>query len=199
VAVPSAVKRVYVREGERVKNGQRLILFEELGSLHSPFPGVVSSLSVREGELANPNQNLIHVLNYDELYFVIRLDQESAIQIQKGQKIRLRFENLSMARFEAEVARVFPQKDTFVVHTHPIRLPKVVLPGMTADVAIEVTDPREALVLPLMAVEDRSIWIRRGDQTEKVDVELGAIEDTWVEVLKPKLKTTDLILIKEAL
>lgn len=62
--MPGLVTKVFVRQGETVEAGQRLLTLEAMKteqSLRAPFAGVVQQLNAREGELAQEGAVLVEI------------------------------------------------------------------------------------------------------------------------------------------
>ncbi|MDX5152521.1 MAG: hypothetical protein R3188_08600, partial [Acidiferrobacterales bacterium] len=70
-----------------------------------------------------------------------------------------------------------------------------ILPGMTADVAIEVSHKDKALLVPLSAITDGRVRIRRDGKRKTVKLSIGSIDGNWAEVLSGDISVNDEVLV----
>jgi HlyD family secretion protein len=79
-------------------------------------------------------------------------------------------------------------------------------PGMTANVSIITKQSKDVMCAPSIALkytpdingpkyQNQGIWILKGDEPERFDIQTGASDDTNVEVISKKLKLGDKVVI----
>ena len=66
---------------------------------------------------------------------------------------------------------------------------------MTADVAIEVNHKDKALLVPLSAITDGRIKVRRDGKRKVVKLNIGSVDGSWAEVIDGDVSLTDEILV----
>jgi multidrug efflux pump subunit AcrA (membrane-fusion protein) len=125
-----------------------------------------------------------------------RIDQQGAIRVKAGLPVSLSFENLRSRVFTGSVHSIFPSQGEFVARIESETLPPEILPGMTADVAIEVAQKDMALLVPVRAINSGHVLVQRGARKEKIKVDIGISDDEWAEVLGSDLKKGEEVLIK---
>lgn len=116
----------------------------------APVSGVVVSLGVREGGLAEPGMSAVTLTPVDRLWVVADVPEAEAARVRAGSAASLTFQALPGERFEARVIEVLPQLQEST-RTLQARLAVVnpsgrLASGMLADVVIE-TEPGEQVVL----------------------------------------------------
>lgn len=196
-AVNVSVKEIYVKEGDKVPAGAKLIRFDEGGVRTAPFAGTITELRVKEGELVVPGTVSLSMANLDKIYFELALEQQAVFRVKPGQEATISFESLRGEKYKAKVSYVYPKENTFVVRLEMPEVPEGVLPGMTADVAIEVGRKNEALLIPVRALSGGKVLVIRKGKREKLDVKLGVVDQEWAEVVSGNLNIDDEIVVRK--
>ncbi len=198
LGVISTVKAVYVREGDFVPKGAKLIEFDSNALFRAPFDGTVTKIAAQEGETATPQAVVLRFEDLKDRYIEISLEQQGALRIRKGMKAKVSFESLRGKVLEGEVVALFPKEDEFLAHVAVKNLEDSVLPGMTADVAIEIGKIQNALLIPLKAISNGSVLIERNGRREKIKIEIGHIDGLSAEVLGGDIRPSDKILFTKS-
>lgn len=161
-------------------------------ALTAPIDGTVTSLDVEVGERINAGQAVAALGNLTTLKVEINLDETDISGVSVGQEARIALDAFRDAELTGKVMSIAPvaQVESGVVlfpvtvQLSPTELP--VRSGMTADVEIITASHEDALIVPLRAVhtEGDQAYVYRsvGDQTEQVEVSLGIVTDTEVEI-----------------
>ena len=152
VGVPTTIRSVYVKEGDFVKAGQKIV---DLEGVHSsaPYSGVVTFLPVKVGETVFA-QSIVYVLSdLSDRYLTVSLEQRGAIKVRQGQKTKISFESLREKTFQGIVESVYSYESNFLVRIGVSELPSQILPGMTADVAIGINEHKDKLIVPVSATQ----------------------------------------------
>lgn len=195
LGVTSTIKNMGVREGDRVEKGAKLVDFDTTTSFRAPFAGVITLVSSFDGETVQPQIPIIRLEDLNDRYIEVSLEQESALRVKKGQKVKTVFESLRNQVLEGEVSALFPRNDEFLAHITVAQLSENILPGMTADVAIEIGKIEQALLVPLAAIHNGMVTVKRGGKKEKIKVEIGHIDGMWAELKGDILTTEDHVLM----
>ncbi len=197
VGILQRVEKVFRHEGDAVEKGAPLLEVAGLPIFRSPIAGVVTRVNVKPGESAVPQQPLLTVVDPRDRYIKVALEQQGALRVRKSQRVRLSFESLRGERFEGLVDTIYPDEGQFLVHIEAARLPDAVLPGMTADVAIEIAEKKDVNRIPVAAITNGRIVVRRGRGQVKVPVKIGIIDGEWAELLEGDVKPDDRILLQD--
>ncbi len=195
IAVPSIIVKIFVEKGDFVRSGEDLVRFDSFGNLKSPIKGVVTNFNYEQGELVSPQSPILTVTDLDRKYLSVFLEERSAVKVRRDQKVRLRFEALGDLVFIGKVESVYPSEGQFEVKIGMEKFPAELLPGMTADVAIEVKIRDNALLIPIKAVQNGEVTIVNGSKLIKKKIQVGMKNSSKMEVFSSDLKEGDRILL----
>ncbi len=194
LGVSDTLEKLYVQEGDAVPKGAPLVALADLPAVRAPFAGVVTSLPFKEGETLFPQIPVLTLTDLKNPYIVVSLEQEGALRVRRGQSAVISFETLRDDRLQGTVSAIYPKDGEFLVNIEVPQMPEGALVGMTTDVAIQVESRPNALQVPLAAVDQGAVRVKRGDETLTLPVKLGAQDGTWAEVTQGDLRPTDTLL-----
>jgi multidrug efflux pump subunit AcrA (membrane-fusion protein) len=189
------VQQRFVREGDKVKKGQPLLKMEEL--IRAPFSGTISSVPANPGENVNPSDLVLHLENLENIYIRAILEQKTIFKVKKNQVVKLSFEEIPGKVFDGYVSKVYSDDPQLMIYIEPKTLPEKALPGMTVDMAIEVSAPRQALIVPVGAYKNGKILVKRALGKEEIPVKVGYIGPDFVEILSDKVSEKDMVKVWE--
>lgn len=192
LGVTANIKKVFVREGDSVQKDQALIKADE-SVFKSPFAGVVTLVTIYEGETASPQIVLLRVENLDDRFIELSLEQDAAMRIQKDQNAKISFESMRGQTLNGKVSAIFPRGSEFVTNVSVENLDKKILPGMSADVSIEIGKITGTLV-PAKALRNGLLKIERNGKIQNLKVDVGLIDGLSAEIKGDNLKSTDYVL-----
>lgn len=195
LSVVSSIKEFYVKEGEFVKKGDRLVTTDTGVTFRTPISGIVTSIPVSLGETIAAQTAILSVINLKNLYLEASLEQSGALKIVKGQKVVITFESFRQNQYLGKVKNLIPRDNEFIVQVEVDKLPENIMPGMNADLSIEINTKPKAVLIPVGAVSNGMITLIKNGKKEKVKVSLGSSDAEWAEVLEPKLEETDEIIL----
>lgn len=195
-AVSQNVSEIYVKEGDRVKAGVLLMKFDDPVVNRAPFSGTVTSIPVKKGELLFPSVPALTLVNLEDLFLEVSLEQQAVLRVKRDQKAFVSFEGVRGEKIEAKVQSVFPRDTQFIVRIMLAQFPQGVLPGMTADVAIEVGRKESVLSIPLRAISSGKVTFKRDGKTIKDTIQVGVVDGEWAEVTSGNVKSDDEILVR---
>ena len=197
LGVISTVKKVFVREGDFVRQGSKLIEFDSNALFRAPFDGTVTLISSFDGETATPQTTVLRLENLKDRYIEISLEQQGALRIQREMPAKVAFESLRGQVLLGKVVALFPKEDAFLAHVEVKNLDPSVLPGMTADVSIEIGTIQNAMLVPLKAISNGSVLVERQGKREKIKVQVGHVDGMSAEILGDSLKPEDEVLFQK--
>ncbi len=198
VGISKTLEQVFAREGERVKKGDKLLRLSDSGILFSPMNGTVTSLPFYPGENIFSDSPIIIVEDLEDRYIVAKLEQQGALRVRRDLKVSLSFESIRSQVFHGTVKSIFPQNGQFIANIETEKMPPEIIPGMTADVAIEVASKENALLIPIRAVTAGGVVIIRNGKKERIPVKIGNTDQEWAEVLEPNLSIEDQVILPTA-
>lgn len=191
LGVLSTVTKKYVVEGDYVAKGAPLIEFESRTLFRAPFAGTVTYTPLFEGETALPHVPLLRIENLANRYIELSLEQQAALRVRRGQAARVSFETLRGKVLIGKVASLFPREDEFLARIEVAGLEDSVLPGMTADVTVEIGQIQDALLVPIRAIRDGTVAVRRNGHWRKEKVEVGHVDGMFAEILPGAITEQD--------
>jgi macrolide-specific efflux system membrane fusion protein len=194
LAVVKTVSKLYVREGERVRKGERLVRFDDGLVFSAPFAGTVTLTAFHENQSVFPQQAVVRIEDLNTKYIEVSLEQQGALRVRPGLPVRVVFESVRGEMLQGKVSAIFSRNEEFLAHID-VPLAENILPGMTADVAIETGRKEKALLVPLSAIADGRVKIRRNGDRMTVQLKIGNVDGSWAEVIEGNIQTTDEILV----
>lgn len=194
IGITSSIRRIYVKEGEIVQKGQNLLELDSIPVFKAPFTGTITSIPFEEREIVFPQVPILKMENFSEVYLKVSLEQQGALRVKKGQSARVLFESIRGTSFQGTVRTIFPDEGQFMVYISVNELPPEILPGMTADVAIETGKKDNALLIPASVFKAGHVVRMRNGKKDKIKVKLGVLNGEWAEIIEGDIKLDDLIL-----
>lgn len=194
IGVIQTLEEVLVKEGDIIKKGVPLVRLDT-GTIRSPIDGTVTSMPFNVGENVFPQTPIVTVSDLNDRYLVVSLEQQGAIRVKRGQKAQISFDSLRGQKFDGVVRSIFPVNDQFLVHVNIQNLPPEILPGMTADVAIEINRKENVLLIPARALAHGRVIVANGSRRNKIDLQIGNVDGEWAEVLSNNLTESDQIVV----
>jgi multidrug efflux pump subunit AcrA (membrane-fusion protein) len=195
VGSANGISETLTHEGDLVAKGQVLIRLQDGLSIRAPFSGTVTSLPYYSGETVLPDAQLVVVEDLTDRYVVATLEQQGALRVRPRMPVKLSFESLREQTLSGQVRSIYPQKSQFMVEISVENLPSQILPAMTADVAIQVAERKNALLVPERAVNQGQVVVAGPGGKRKVEVKIGLSDGQLAEVLEGDLKEGDRVLL----
>ncbi len=198
VGIMTTVDKLFVSEGEALKKGDPLIKFKDSGIFRAPFSGRVTRINHYEKETVLPQAPVLRLENLENLHIEVSLEQNGALRVKENDEAKVIFESLRNQKYQGRVKSLFPRDDEFIALIEVKDLPKNVLPGMTADVAIIVDNKEQVLLIPLTAIDNGMVTLKReGQRKSKVRVEIGTVDGQYAEVLGAPFQEGDKLLVRK--
>lgn len=199
MGVLSAVKKYYVKEGDVVKPTQSLLMNDSGTVFQAPFGGVITDLPYGVGETIAPQKNVLTLVDLNTLSLEASLEQQGALRVKRGQSVQISFESFRTKVFHGVVKNILPRNSEFVVQVDVKGLPENILPGMNADMSIEIMKKPKAVLLPIAAITNGHVLLKKAKGSTKLPVVVGVTDSEYVEIISPALSETDeIILPKES-
>lgn len=198
VGVISTVRHLHIREGTFVKKNTPLVTFDSGAVFRAPFSGTVTIANLQEGATALPGTAIMRLEDLDNLYIEVALEQQAIARVKAGQKVKISFESLRSDNIEGTVTAVFPKDDEFLTHiSFPLQKNLNILPGMSADTSIEIGKIENALMIPLKAIQNGMVTVKRDGKWKKLKIEIDHIDGLFGEVKGNLLSINDEIQIRK--
>jgi membrane fusion protein, multidrug efflux system len=124
--------------------------------VRAPFAGQIGIRAVDLGQYLAAGTKIVTLQQLDPIFVDFSLPQQALSQIHAGQKVSVTSDAVAEASFEGQITAIDPQVD---VDTRNVQIraalknpERRLLPGMYANVGIEVGSPGRYLTLPQTAV-----------------------------------------------
>ncbi len=195
--VTSRVLRLYVKEGDVVRTHSPLVELDGVGILTAPFDGTITFLPVKTGETLFAQSIVLNLVNLRDRYIIVSIDQRGAIRVRQGQKAKISFDSLRDRVFEGVVRAIYSHNNTFFVRIDIARLPSQILPGMSADVAIAIAIHENALLVPVTAIENGYVYVKRGHpKPQPVLIQTGIIDGEMAIVVSGDIRVGESLYVR---
>lgn len=182
-------KRVAAQEAALAMVREQLSWFV----LRAPLSGVVSEIHHRTGDLLSEGDPVLTVVNLEEAYLRIAVDERDLGKVKPGQEVRMLFDALPGQVFVGEVWRLVPAVDRLTRSADVLaRLPSprpLLQLDMTVTVNIVTRTVEDALLLPRSALqgtgEARTVFrVNRQHRLEATQVQVGSCDAERCQVLQ---------------
>ena len=125
-------------------------------TIRAPFAGKLGITAVNPGQYLNPGDKLVTLQTIDTVYVDFYVPQKQLAGLSIGQKLNLTNDAYPSLGFPAKVTSISPKVDTAtrnvqVEATVPNAKPQL-LPGMFANVSLDLGDKKKYLTLPQTAI-----------------------------------------------
>jgi membrane fusion protein, macrolide-specific efflux system len=189
LGVAATLSDLYVEEGDYVTAGSKLIKTDF--TFTAPFSGIITQVLYKSGETVTPQTPILTLSDFNSCYILVNLEQQGAIKIKPGLKAVLNFESMRDQKFTGIVKHVYSHKGQFYVNITPDSLSKQILPGMTADVAIQTALKNEVVLVPVSAINEGKVRRKRGGNISVVPIQTGQLDGQMAESIGPTLQEGD--------
>jgi len=187
-------------------------------TLYAPFDGVVAAVNVTEGQMIGGGLPAITLVDNSRFHVEVEVDEIDVAQLSEGQPVEVTLDALPDVVLSGTVECIAPAAAGLapigtglaapgaVSYDMTIALDETDAPvraGMSASVIVMVREVTDVLLIPTWVVRiDRhtgQTYVQRqvGEQTERVDVELGVRGNGVVQVLSGLEEGDMVVLIQE--
>ncbi|MCX8103524.1 MAG: efflux RND transporter periplasmic adaptor subunit [Candidatus Bipolaricaulota bacterium] len=161
--------------------------------LKAPWDGEVIALHVQEGDSVTHTTDIVTLLNRDEMFVTVDIDEVDIREIALGQRARVMLEAYPDLRFTAEVTaidyRAVAKGSTkaVAVTLKLLQSDPRIKPGFSAKAEIIVAEVKDALQVPLSAIRTAGgksfVALVRGTTMEQVEVQVGLTTTEVAQIL----------------
>lgn len=161
---------------------------EDMIFIKAPIDGTVSQIYVKETQSVKPGEPLVSISNKAgfEARFYVTSDEIDMIKV--GSRAKIEDRGASIEGRVVEVPLVMdPAKGAFAVRALFSATSHSFVSGMSVDVAVEVYENKNALVVPLNVIgrseKGAYVYVASGNHAQKRDVVLGRERGLDVEIV----------------
>lgn len=157
-------------------------------TIAAPADGVVTAVFARVGDLIGSNSPIASVIATTRT-IEAKLSEENFAAVRLGQKASVRFLTFGADQYDATITKILPAADPttqrYTVFLDVV-LPegRVLVPGLTGEVSIVVSERPEATIVPRRALVGDHVYVVEGDRVVRRRVEKGFEALNQVEILR---------------
>lgn len=194
-AIVTLLEELYVTKGQDVVKGQKLYRTDQGAVTKAPFDGRITDIPAALGENLFPQSPILTLVNLQQIYLSVSLEQQATMRIKPGLKAEISFEFFRNKKMLGTITTIYPMKDQFIAKVQLTDWPPGVLPGMTADVAFEIDRKKNATLIPIAAISNGYIILKRNQKKLKLPVQVGLMDLELAEIISPELFPEDEIIL----
>ncbi len=172
--------------------------------LEAPITGVVSKVSIAQGQPVSPDAELIEILDLSTVEAVANVPQHLAGRLKLEQKAYIKVHALPDKVFEARLAHMAATADeaagTIEAAFHLSNPDKTLRPGMRGEFNIVLSTRENVTSVPRSAIQgsaqDRFVYVKDFDLKNafvKVPVVVGTMNDRYAEILSGLLPGDEVV------
>lgn len=188
------IKEIYVAEGDKVKEGDKLMRLSGGETIEAEFDGTVSSIDVEKGDEVKAEDSLITVADFDHMVVSVRVGESNIGQVAEGQSCRVTVSSAG-ATFESvidKIDHVSYSGNNVAYYTTTVKVDasetKGIWPGMQATVTIPLDEAENVTILKmegLSTARDNTAYVYKEDENGEmvqVSVTVGVSNGNYVEI-----------------
>lgn len=196
--IGNTVEKSFVKEGDYVKKNAPLIQTSDGGIQRAPFDGVINYYPYKSGENTYATTPMMILTDMTDRYIVVSMEQQGALRVKVGQVAKISFDSIRQTNFEGRVSSVYSYSSNFLARVDINDLPLFILPDMTCDVAIVIGEHENVLLIPVVAFENGTVWVKHESQLPRqIPIKIGITDGVWAEVLEGDLQAGDRVLTRK--
>jgi len=207
--IGSEIQYLETKNGKEVLEARLSTLNEQLAMARvtAPFPGIIESIRVKEGELASPGMPLLRLVNLDRMRVTSRISESYINQVEEGDVVELRFAAYPDLVLNEKISRIGevidPQTRTLTLEVELSNKDRRLKPNMLTSIRVEDYHQDEALVVPSIVLRNDlkgtflflAVSRNEGLVAEKVYVDTGATVQDRTEITGG-ITQGDLVIVK---
>ena len=186
------VRAVYVKEGDKVKKGDRLIRLSNGETYSADFDGTVNRVYVEKDDDVTMNTQLVQVADFTHMSISFRVDEYDISEVHVGQSCRVTT-TAGEKTYESTVATIdyissSPGNVAYYTACCYVDVDEGVYPGMQATVTIPQEEANDVVVLKMDALSfdndnNAYVYVKNADGTmEQKNVTVGVSNGNYVEI-----------------
>ena len=214
--VPGKIDNFLVKEGDKVKKGDVLVLIDrdvegmkyEKALIKSPIDGMVVKKYLDKGSQVEPSANpmmripVIMVANIDTVKVLANVSEKYLGRLKENAEARVEVDAYPDEVFVGEITRIAPLVDlatrTSEVEIRIANREHRLKPGMFARVNIIIEKKENTLLVPIKAVLSenncRFVFVVDGSIARKKEVKIGMYQKDSVEIIEGLNEGEDVII-----
>lgn len=188
----ATVRNIYVRTGDKVKKGDRLIRLSDGSSFTADFDGTINKIDVKKDDDVTAGAELIQLADFDHMKVTVRIDEYDISSAHPGDSV-----TVAATATEKKYTSVIDNINyisssggnvAYYTGTMYVDVDGDVYPGMQVTVTLVKEEAADVVILKQDALSfDRNnkafVYMQNDDETMKrVEVEVGVSNGNYVEI-----------------
>ncbi len=201
----STVRSVYVKAGDNVQAGDKLMRLANGETIKADFDGRVNSVKVSEGDEVSAGASLVQVADFSHMKVSIRVDEYDIADVLVGQNCTVTA-TATEKTFQSSISDIdYISASTgnvaYYTATAYVDVDEGVYPGMQVTISIPQEEAQNVVVLKMDALsfdEANNAFVYMYDENQalvEVPVEVGVSNGNYVEI-KSGLKDGDQVYVE---
>ncbi len=152
------VREIYVTEGSRVEQGDKLMRLSDGTTLSAEFDGTVNRILAEKGDEVKNNSNLIQLVDFDHMQVSFRIGESNVRDVAAGQAVLINVASVSAA-FEANIKSIdyssySGNNVAYYTAVADVDTSAVdyIYPGMQATITMVKEEAKDAVILKMDAI-----------------------------------------------
>ena len=188
------VREIYVAEGDRVKDGDKLMRLNGGETIEAEFDGTVSTINVKKGDEVKSGDTLMTVADFDHMIVSVRVGESNIAQVSRGQSCRVTVSSAGVT-FDSvidQIDHVAYSGNNVAYYTTTVKVDtsetENIWPGMQATVTVPLEEAQNVTVLKMEALStarDNTAFVYKENADggmERVPVTVGVSNGNYVEI-----------------
>lgn len=158
------VREIYVAEGDKVEEGDKLIRLSDGTTVTADFAGTVNKISVEKGDEVRNNANLIQIADFDHMQVSFRIGESNIRDVVTGQAVQITISSIN-ASFESTVKSIDYSTysgNNVAYYTAVVDVDTssvdYIYPGMQATISITREEAKDVVILKMDACRPGTPW-----------------------------------------
>ena len=196
--ISGSITSVAVNLGDTVRAGDKLATVQSrvvgnpppIVDVTASIAGVVDGRNIIVGQNVGPDNVLFHISDLSRMRMVTRVYEEDLARVHPGQKAYVKLLAYPQQLFEGTVGLMAPTLDpetrtseVWVLLDNPRGQLK---PNLFGQADLVLLQNNSALTVPNAAIleanDEKFVFVRNGNEFDRVDVQVGAADDQYAEV-----------------
>jgi multidrug efflux pump subunit AcrA (membrane-fusion protein) len=190
------ITQILVKEGSYVTKDSKIIAirnetigFEyEEGFILSPINGNVAKIMVDVGSMVTPQTPVAMVVDYSRVNVEFSVAEANMNCINTKERVFVNIDAMPNRTFQGRIGEISPVIDpmtrTLGVKAVINNGEKILRPGMTARVTVNLGEKEDAVLIPRDALLDSYLFVVQDSTAERRDVVVGIVGDKNVEIVE---------------
>ncbi len=164
--------------------------------IEAPFDGRVEDRMIRQGELINPGQPVVRLVNTNRVRILAGIPERYSGEITEGSEVIANFRGIGGQLFTSEVTYagnvIDPDTRTFTVEIELSNPDRRIKPDMVADLQVKRSTLSDVIVIPRTAIlrDEEGVSVFRSTEengrkiAELVDVRTGPASGALIQIIE---------------